>query len=309
MIRIRQRSPAGPFPPWLPVATAVVHPRRFFTFLLLAGALLPAATRAQELPEIPDPGDTIYEVGLADGSLIIGRISELDPRRVVITTVGGGTLEIDRTQIRSLRPAEGRMVNGEYWNPDPTDTRLYFTANGRTLEAGEAYVGTYLIVLPFAAVGITDRVMVYGGAPIFFGEIEPYYVGGKVQVVRTSSVQASVGTLAFGAEDDLAGIAYGVGTFGDDVRAFSAGIGFFYSGDDVASEPAFMVGAEARVSRRMKLITENYILPEAIGALLSGGFRYIGDRFSAEIGVFGGVTDGDAGCCFPLINFSYAFGR
>lgn len=278
--------------------------------LLVAAALLPTATRAQELPEIPAPSDTVYEVGLADGSMIIGRITEVDPQRVVIMTVGGGTLEIGRTQIRSIRTATGRVVGGQYWQADPADTRLYFTATGRTLEAGEAYIGTYLIVLPFAAAGLTDRIMVYGGAPIFFGELEPYYVGGKVQVVRTPSVKASIGTLAFGVDDDLAGIAFGVGTFGSEIAAFSAGIGFFYSGDDVANEPAFMIGGEARVSRRMKLITENYILPEAVGALFSGGFRLIGDRFSAEIGVFGGASgDGEVGCCFPLINFNYTLGR
>lgn len=277
--------------------------------VLIAAALLPAAIRAQEPPEIPAPSDTIYEVGLADGSMIIGRITEADPQRVVITTVGGGTLEIDRSQIRSIRAAGGQVVDGQYWQSDPADTRLYFTATGRTLEAGEAYIGTYLIVLPFAAAGLTDRIMVYGGAPIFFGELQPYYVGGKVQVVRTPSVRASIGTLAFGVDDDLAGIAFGVGTFGSEITAFSAGIGFFYTGDDVANEPAFMIGGETRVSRRMKLITENYILPDAVGALFSGGFRFIGDRFSAEVGVFGGAADGELGCCFPLINFNYAFGR
>ena len=276
--------------------------------VLVAAALLPAAARTQELPEIPAPSDTVYEVGLADGSLIIGRITQVDPQRVVITTVGGGTLEIGRDQIRSIRAATGRMVDGQYWQADPADTRLYFTATGRTLEAGEAYIGTYLIVLPFAAAGLTDRIMVYGGAPIFFGELEPYYVGGKVQVVRTPSVKASIGTLAFGVDDDLAGIAFGVGTFGSETAAVSAGIGFFYSGDDVANEPAFMIGGEARVSRRMKLITENYILPDAVGALFSGGFRLIGDRFSAEIGVFGGASGDEVGCCFPLINFNYTLG-
>lgn len=277
--------------------------------LVVAAALLPALAQAQEVREIPSPSDTIYEVGLADGSMIVGRISEIDPQRVVITTVGGGRLEIGRSQIRTIRPAAGRLVDGEYWNPDPSDTRLLFTATGRTLEAGEAYIGTYLIVLPFAAVGLTDRIEVYGGAPVTLGRIQPYYVGAKAQIVRTPGVQASVGTLAFFYEDGAAGIGYGVGTFGNDHRALSAGFGFFYSGDDVANEPVFMIGGENRVSRRIKLITENYVLPEAIGALFSGGVRIIGDRFSAEIGIFGGASGDDADCCVPLVNFNYTFGR
>ena len=75
------------------------------------------------------------------------------------------------------------------------------------------------------------------------------------------------------------------------------------------NEPAFMLGAENRVSRRIKLITENYVLPDAVGVLISGGLRIIGDRFSSEIGIFGGLGEGEASCCFPLINFNYTFGR
>lgn len=277
--------------------------------VLLAATLLPSAIHAQEVPVIPGPGDTVYEVGLADGSVIIGRITEVNAQRVTITTVGGGTLEIDRTQVRSLRPATGRVVDGQYWNPDPADTRLYFTATGRTLEAGEAYMGTYLIILPFAAAGLTDRIMIYGGAPLTVGQFQPYYLGSKVQVVRTPEVQASIGTLAFVYDDDVAGIAFGVGTFGSEDRALSAGLGYFYVGDDVANEPAFMFGAENRVSRRMKLISENYILPDAVGMLFSGGVRIIGDRFSAEIGIFGSGDEGAGFCCFPLVNFNYTFGR
>ncbi len=309
MNRIRKRPPTSPCRPLLPLSVALVQPLRLAALLLAGAVLPPTATVAQAVPEIPPPSDIVYEIGLADGSQVFGRISEVDPQRVVITTVGGGTLEIARTQVRAIRVAGGQLVRGEYWREDPADTRLYFTATGRTLEDGEAYVGTYLIVLPFAAVGLTDRLMIYGGAPLFFGEVQPYYVGGKLQFVRTATVQASVGTLAFGVDDEVVGIAYGVGTFGNDLRAFSAGIGFFYTGNEVANEPAFMVGAETRVARRIKLITENYILPDAIGAIFSGGLRFIGNRFSAEVGLFGGAAEGDVGCCFPLINFNYTFGR
>ena len=302
---VRNRSSADPGKLLPSFAATLVRPFRF----LVAAALIPSAVQAQEVPVIPGPSDTVYEVGLADGSVIIGRITEVDSERVVITTVGGGRLEIARTEVRLLRPATGRVVDGQYWNPDPANTRLYFTSTGRTLDAGEAYIGTYIIILPFAAVGVTDRIMIYGGAPLTVGEFQPYYLGSKVQVVRKPGVQASIGTLAFVYDDDVAGIAFGVGTFGSEDRAISAGLGYFYSGDDVVNEPAFMLGAESRVSRRMKLITENYILPDAVGVLFSGGVRIIGDRFSAEIGVFGAGVDGEANCCLPLVNFNYTFGR
>ncbi len=70
-----------------------------------------------------------------------------------------------------------------------------------------------------------------------------------------------------------------------------------------------MLGGELRLGRRIKLITENYLLPEAVGVVFSGGIRVIGDRFSAEAGVAAGEVDGTLDCRLPLLNLSYAFGK
>ena len=259
--------------------------------------------------DVPAPSDTIYEVRLGDGSVIFARVAELDEERVVFVTVGGARLEIERSGIRDLRPAVGQVVDGEFWTEDPGGTRLFFTSTGRSLGRGESYVGTYVVVLPFAAVGVTDRFTIVGGAPVLFGELEPFYIGPKIQILRRPEAQAALGTLAFFFDDEVVGVAYGVGTFGNTDDALSAGIGFFYSGDEVVNEPAFMVGGETRVSRRIKLITENYVLPDAVGVILSGGVRIIGDRFNTEVGILGAVSGDETGCCVPLINFSYSFGR
>lgn len=284
------------------------------TFLLSAAALvatvfLPVAVHAQAPPDIPAPSDTIHEVRLGDGSVIFARVVELDEERVVFETVGGARLDVERTGIDGVRPARGQTVDGEFRTEDPGGTRLFFTSTGRSLERGESYIGTYVVVLPFAAVGITDRFTIVGGAPVLFGELEPFYLGPKLQIIRQPEVQASIGTLAFFFDDEVVGVAYAVGTFGDTDKALSAGIGYFYSGDEVLNEPAFMLGGETRVSRRIKLITENYVLPDAVGVVLSGGVRIIGDRFNTEVGAMGAFADGDGGCCVPLINFSYSFGR
>lgn len=56
-------------------------------------------------------------------------------------------------------------------------------------------------------------------------------------------------------------------TVGDADRALTAGAGVFYTGDVVKNEPAAKLGGEVRVGRRVKLITENYFLPTAIGVV------------------------------------------
>ena len=282
----------------------------FSATALVATIVLPAPAHAQAPPDIPAPSDTIHEVRLGDGSVIFARVLEFDQERVVFETVGGARLDVERTGIEGIRPARGQAVDGEFRTEDPGGTRLFFTSTGRSLERGEAYIGTYVVILPFAALGVTDRFTIVGGAPVLFGELEPFYLGPKIQILRRPEVQASIGTLAFFFDDEVVGVVYGVGTFGDTDDALSAGIGYFYSGDEVLNEPAFMVGGETRVSRRIKLLTENYVLPDAVGVVLSGGVRIIGDRFNTEVGAMGAIADGgDGGCCVPLINFSYSFGR
>lgn len=277
--------------------------------LIVVAAATPALTRAQAPPDFPAPSDTIHEVRLGGGSVIFARVVELDGDRVILEALGGARVDVERAGIEEIRPARGQVVEGEFWAEDPGGTRLFFTSTGRSLEGGEWYIGTYVVVLPFAAIGVTDRFTIVGGAPILFGELEPFYFGPKLQILRRPGTQASIGTLAFFFEDEVVGVAYGVATFGDTERALSAGVGYFFSGDEVLAEPAFMLGGETRVSRRIKLITENYVLPDAVGVVLSGGARIIGDRFNTEVGVMGAFAGSDGGCCLPLINFSYSFGR
>ena len=127
---------------------------RRILFLALMGVGHVASAAAQEVVAFPLPGEAIYEVRLTDGSLIYGRVTDVSGDRVSITTSAGVELDLQRSQIRQLSAAEGRFVDGEFWREDPNGTRLFFTATGRAIPAGEAYLGTYFLFLPFVAVGV-----------------------------------------------------------------------------------------------------------------------------------------------------------
>ena len=281
-------------------------PVLMMALLAIAAPVTPAL--AQVGVEALTVGETLYEIRLTDGSVLFARVIEVEGDTIVLVTSGDLRLEVARSQIREVRVAEGRIVEGEFWRKDPNLSRLFFTATGRTLEKGDAYVGTTLIILPWVAVGISDRVTLAAGAPLLFSELQWFYVAPKVQLVRTPTAQLSVGTLLIFVEDERVGINYGVGTFGTPDNAVTVGLGFGFAGDDFSNQPVAMIGGEARVSRRIKLITENYFLPGETGLLFSGGLRIIGERFSTDLALAGFGGDGDFFCCFPLVNFSYAFG-
>jgi hypothetical protein len=282
------------------------------------GALVvaPVPARAQREPElsVPPPGVT-QELELRDGSVLYGRIESVEPLVVVFRTAGGATLSVERADIAAVRVARGRLKGEEFVPADPNATRLFFGPTGRSLPRGQAYLGVYEILLPFVQVGVTDRLSVGAGTPLVFGfEGEhPAWVTPKLQVYSGPRVQVAAGLLhVFDVDDGQFGIAYGVATVGDTDRSVTAGVGWGYWRRDDGCDPdgcnedtvIVMAGAEHRVSRRIKLITENYFFRD--GAIVSGGVRFIGGRLSADLGLampFGGR---DA-VLLPIVNFVWVF--
>lgn len=201
--------------------------------------------------------------------------------------------------------AQSAAQPAEAWPADPNPTRLFFAPTGRSLTKGEAYFGVYEVLLPFVQYGITNRISIGGGTPFVFGtgSGQPFWVTPKVQVVKTRATAASVGVLQFVNMGDLnAGIAYGVVTQGSTDAAVTFGAGYAYASEDVsrAGEPVVMLGAEKRLSKRLKFVTENYWF-SGIG-LASGGLRFMGDRLSADIGLVSPLGS-DGVYVLPMINF------
>jgi hypothetical protein len=282
-----------------------------FTIALLAGSAAPLRAQAPD-PAVTAPADSLTEVRLRDGSVLIGRVESQSETQVVLMTRSGARVEIPRGEILSLRSVALR-ADGEVWPEDPNHTRLFFTSTGRALRKGEGYVASFYLFLPFVAYGVTDRFTIAGGTPILpevFGRV--FYVAPKYTVFDSPRHSFAVGGLGFLApsiDEGSLGILYGVSTHGTRDRAVSVGAGWgYFVGDGYAgtsNEPVFMLGGEQRISRRVKLITENwFVVNPGVDGVWSGGFRFIGDRLSADLGFIG-----QGGCCLPLVNFVWAFGN
>lgn len=281
--------------------------------LLLIGLLhltVQESSAQEPAPEAAGTAD-VQKVELFDGTVLFGTIISESDTDLVLLSIGGVRFELLRSDIRSVSRARGSVVGREFWGEDPSGTRLFFTSTGRALPRGEGYAGVYLLTLPFAAVGVTDRFTMGGGAPVLFGEFTPFYLAPKLQVLRQPSLDVSVGSLMFFfGEDTQVGIAYGVATGGSRDVSVTGGLGFGFVGADFSRRPVGMLGLERRLTRRFKFVSENYALPVDDGALLlSGGIRILGEDFSGDIGL-GAVASSDVGfCCLPVINLSYSFGR
>lgn len=285
--------------------------------LLLAGS--PASAWAQD-PALSAPtarADSVTEIRLRDGSVLVGRVESESETQVTLVTASGARVEIPRAQIVSMRRAMLR-ADGQVWPDDDNVSRLFFSSTGRPLPKGTGYVSAYWLFFPFVAYGVTDRFTLAGGTPIvppFTGRT--FYLAPKFALHNEGKLSVSLGALSFfvteQVDDGNLGILYGVGTYGTGDNAVTLGAGWFYAATDdefgTSDEPALMLGYESRLSRRVKFITENWLaVNPGVSGLLSGGFRFIGDRLSADLGLVG-ATGGEVGCCFPTVNFVWSFGK
>jgi hypothetical protein len=226
----------------------------------------------------------IQRLMLTDGSTLYGSIESIVDDSITFRTIANAVLTISRSNIHDLRVVSGHLVDGELRPQDPQQTRLFFGPTGKSLERGDAYAGLYYFHVPFFQVGVTDRFSIGGGSPILVSLLTGEFgvwITPKLQVVASDRVQAAIGTISTIGDGPDVGLLYGVSTIGGPDRSVSLGLGYGYHG---ANGLVVMAGAEARTSRRVKWMTENWFTPDGKG-VFGGGFRLLGERFSGDVGL------------------------
>ena len=269
----------------------------------------PALVQGVHLEVVPEGQH--QELRLRDGSRLFGRVTRITDETVIFRTLAGAEVTIPRAEITFLEVVKGEVVGGEIRPVDANTTRLLFGPTGRSLKQGEGYIGVYEFMMPFVQVGVTDRISIGAGTPLVFGSgtSHPVWITPKVHFISTGRLDVSAGAMHFfNVDDATVGIAYTVMTYGTPDSAFTAGAGYAYEGNDddySAGSVVVMVGGERRLSRRTKLVTENYWF-EGNDGIASLGLRFIGDRLSADLGLVVPITE-DEFFAFPIVNFVWTF--
>ena len=250
---------------------------------------------------------SLQELVLTDGSHVYGTVERESSTEVEFRTIVGALLTTPRHQIVTIRPVIGRMVGGEFRREDPNNTRLLFGPTGRSLPKGEVYLGVYEALMPFVQVGITDRISIGGGTPLIFNDDDfgrLYWLTPKVQLFSGNGLHVAAGLFQGFAGDEHAGIAYGVVTREVRSGAVTVGAGLGYKSGG-GQGGVVMIGGEAPVRRNIKWVTENYVWDGAI--VSSGGFRFFGERLSADLALGFIINGEDPVIPFPVVNFVYRF--
>lgn len=250
----------------------------------------------------------IQVIIMRDGSSLVGRIVSVSADSVEFQ-MGIGRVAVAVRDIREISETEsGRMHEGEYWFPNPNSTRLFFAPTGQMLKRGEGYFADYELFFPGFAIGVTDNLSLGGGVSIVPAGLDEqvYYVTPKVGMSFSDRVHIAAGVLFAGTGGGTGGIGYGVGTFGDGDASATLGLGYGFAGGDIESKPVAMLGGEKRVSRRMALVSENYLLPISDNNIVySFGVRFMGEKLTADLAIFNVSGSGIIG--LPFVDFVFKF--
>ncbi|HWP03565.1 MAG TPA: hypothetical protein VNL96_08925 [Gemmatimonadaceae bacterium] len=286
--------------------------------LLVLGA---GAAAAQRVPlEHVSVSDTTlrHRVQLQGGTVLLGRIVEVSRDSVRLILQSGEAMAIARNAVQRVEqfPAT-RLRDGQYWAPNPNATRLLFSPTAFPLGKGERYFNNVWLFFNHVAGGWSDRLSMGVGLSAFptgdFFRDNILYLTPKLTVAEGNGGALAVGGFLgwLGALDDeessgSLGILYVVGSAGNRESNLDLGLGWGYYGGDIARRPIVMVGGQTRVSRRVALISENWIPPDAEDALVSVGLRFLGEGLSADL-AFLNVTSEMRFPGYPWVGFTVRF--
>ena len=247
-----------------------------------------------------------------DGSTLYGRITAIYDEEIEFTT-DLGTFEIRITNIKSIEDfPQSSFRAGEYWFPNPNNTRLYFAPKGHMLKKGTGYFQNIYIFFAGFAVGLTDNITLGGGMSFFPGidiDEQLFYLTPKVGIKATETLDLAVGALIVNIPDDdeTVGILYGVGTFGNENIDFTIGFGYGFVDSDLAEKPMIMLGFEGRTSRRTAFVSENWIFHGVDNPLISYGFRFFGEKISVDLAFVNILGEDAIFPGIPYVDFIYNF--
>jgi hypothetical protein len=255
----------------------------------------------------------IHRIELKDGTILVGTILEEDENTISFRTNSQLQITIQKEHLKRKEIISGQIVKGEFWEDDPNATRMLIAPTARALKQGQGYFSIYEIFFPFVAVGITDVLSMAGGFSLFPGTSEQLlYLAPKFIPLQTKKFDLAAGVLYINIPDEGdAGIVYGVGTVIGEKGSFSVGMGYGFSGGEFASKPIIVLGGDIRVSKSIKLLTENWIITSETEVIpISFGIRFFGRRLAADFGLMHPLGEDTDGFPFlPWIGFAYNFGH
>jgi len=273
---------------------------------------------------------TYVRLELKNGKTVGGQLIQKSETEVSIATSDLGKVTIPWSTIKSMNMV-GKEEVDQLANPQPS--RYFFAPSAIPLKKGDKYYQNALFLLNSFQAGITDHFSIGGGLVVPFAIFitpkigyqiaEKVHVGGGI-LFATSLIR----DLNFGV-----GTVYGSFTYGTKEHNFTlnAGLGAVNENTGMGSEdynwkfankPMFTLSGMTRISKKVMLISENWIFSTktvnydgATGqylntetqynGIISVGIRLIGERSAFDIGFLSPSFSGPSAIPYLAYNIKF----
>jgi hypothetical protein len=255
----------------------------------------------------PDSLGQMYSVELRTGTSFIGRLVARRAGEYEFQTTDVGRITVQQANIKNMQLLTSNQA-GRGWDPVGNGTRLFFAPTARALRQGEGYVQDINIFFVGANYGVTNNIAIGGLVGLLPGAgLNILSVTPKVGVAVTEKFSVGAGVLLASVFGEVGGIGYGLGTYGTADNNVTLGLGYLFADGEVESSPVVVIGGATRVSRRLSVLNETYIVDGGFGGLV--GLRMAAARLSGSLGILYG-TDGEEGIFVPAyLEVTYRFGK
>ena len=245
---------------------------------------------------IPGPNELSLIVMKGESGLrYVGSVIEKNERELTIMTDEGTKITILLSNILDIRAIPKSLIqDGEYWYPNPNDSRYLFAPSAFNLKKGEGYYqNTYLFINSFNY-GITDNFSMGLGFEFLStfgslgnGSFDPiFFVTPKYSTQVSENMRVGVGVLVGKITDNIGGfgVSYGLVTYGNSEHNATLGLGFGLFDGQLRSDPVITISGMTRLSRRISLVTENWFFPaDVYRGIISYGIRFFGETMSVDL--------------------------
>lgn len=234
-----------------------------------------------------------YLITLKDGGTVKGKIVSQNSEQIVVQTSSMGDVTIRRSDITGIRELSSKdALKG--WFPNPNPSKYLIGNSAIPLEKGRGYYQNTWIFFNGASYAFTDNLSITGGVEIFSllaGGDGPFafYLNPKMSFEVTDNLYLGGNILyvnSFRSFEDFSGLGTlnAFGTYGNDNNNITAGVGWGFYGQDLASRPVITIGGMARAGRRIAFVSENWLIPvDGMYGIYSYGIRFLGENISLDL--------------------------
>jgi hypothetical protein len=241
-----------------------------------------------------------YQFTLKDGSVVTGKIISITNSEIVIQSGTIGELRLKKENIKNMTPISSiDEKKSGIWFANPNPSKYLLGASAIPLEKNTGYYQNTWIFINSFAYAFTNNFSVSGGFEIFsilakgdgpyafyinpkvsFKVADNFYAGGSALYANTIKTVDEFGGL---------GTFNIFGTYGNKNNNITGAVGWGWANGEFSSKPLITISGMARVSKRIALVSENWITPPGAGSdngyygIFSYGIRFLGEKTSIDL--------------------------